>query len=211
MPSSGPRSSLQGAGGPQIQAAHRAPRAKKPKFITAGDFSAGLEDLKQLLLSAAHKTPENADSSAGGFSGSESPDDGLLRHKPAHKAPAVKAPTATETPTPKRGLKFLEDEASAAQAASKAAFKHAKETSDAASRARSGAGSKKMPCPTRPDAMLSRRFSTTAARARTGTRRSESESATPTATCTASATARARNPRHVVALGDRVQQERRRR
>ena len=73
-----------------------------------------------------------------------------LHHKPARKAPATKAPTAAKAPASQRGLKFLEDEASAAQAASKAAFKHAKETSDAASLARSGAGSKKMPVPHKP-------------------------------------------------------------
>ena len=68
-----------------------------------------------------------------------------LHHKPARKAPATKAPTAAKAPASQRGLKFLEDEASAAQAAAKAALKHAKETSDAASFARSGAGLKKMP------------------------------------------------------------------
>ena len=56
MPSSGPRSSLQGAGNPQIQAVHRTQRAKKPKFITAGPRSS-LQGAGDPQVKAAHRTP----------------------------------------------------------------------------------------------------------------------------------------------------------
>ena len=45
------------------------------KFITAGQFSAGLKGLKQLFLRTMRGTPENADSSDGESSGSESSGD----------------------------------------------------------------------------------------------------------------------------------------
>ena len=137
MPSSGRSLRSKAPTTPKSKRVAAPPERTKPKsdkYITASEFSAGLEDLKQLFLNAqARKTPESADHSDSESSSPASSDDERLRHKPAHKATATMTPSTAKTPTPKRSLKFLEDEASAAQAAAKAALKHAKETSEAVS------------------------------------------------------------------------------